>query len=264
MRDWLRALCDGRPWWMNVLMFFCGYMAFVYLPWDFFLKPAAADAEVWFGIRFHGIAAKLLEIPHWAIYAAGAYGFRHMRAWLWPWAAVYTAQVAFGMLVWNTVYVGGFIGLLLGVVSAGPRRGRCGRRGPAGGEEEDRHRRDEERQRVHPERGGDPGRRDQHPGQRRPDQRRELDHRLDERRRRCDRALLDDPRDQRPERRHVDGVDDAEILALGFDRRCETSTEACDGDDLAAILLRGRRGRRLLRRRRAGERRCQRDQRCAE
>ena len=117
MRDWLRGLCDGRPWWMNALMFFCGYMAFVYVPWDFFLKPAAVDAEVWFGIRFHGAAAKLLEIPHWAIYAAGAYGFRHMRPWLWPWAAVYTAQVALGMLVWNAVYVEGFVGLVLGLIS---------------------------------------------------------------------------------------------------------------------------------------------------
>ena len=54
MRDWLRALCAGRPWWMNALMFFCGYMAFVYLPWDFLVKPAGVDEEVWFGIRFHG------------------------------------------------------------------------------------------------------------------------------------------------------------------------------------------------------------------
>jgi short-subunit dehydrogenase len=117
MRDWLRVLFDGRPWWMNAIMVFCGYMAFVYVPWDFLVKPAAVDEEVWFGIRFHGAAAKLLEIPHWAIYAAGAYGFRKMRPWLWPWASVYTAQVALGMLVWNGVYVGGFIGLVLGVVS---------------------------------------------------------------------------------------------------------------------------------------------------
>jgi short-subunit dehydrogenase len=117
MREWLRVLFDGRPWWMNALMVFCGYMAFVYVPWDFLLKPAAVDEEVWFGIRFHGAAAKLLAVPHWAIYAAGAYGFRKMRPWLWPWASVYTAQVALGMLVWNGVYVGGFIGLVLGVVS---------------------------------------------------------------------------------------------------------------------------------------------------
>jgi hypothetical protein len=118
MRDWLRALFDGRPWWMNVLMVFCGYMAFVYVPWDFLLKPVAADEEVWFGIRFTGFAAKLLELPHWAVYAAGAYGFRRMRPWMWPWAAVYAAQVALGMLVWNGVYVGGFQGLVAGVFSS--------------------------------------------------------------------------------------------------------------------------------------------------
>lgn len=117
MRDWLRVLFDGRPWWMNVLMVFCGYMAFVYLPWDLFVKPTAVDEEVWFGIRFHGAAAKLLAVPHWAVYALGAYGFRKMRPWMWPWASFYAAQVAVGMLVWNGVYVGGFVGLLLGLVS---------------------------------------------------------------------------------------------------------------------------------------------------
>jgi len=117
MRDWLRVLFEGRPWWMNALMVFCGYMAFVYVPWDFFLKPVAVDEEVWFGIRFYGAAAKVLAIPHWAIYAAGAYGFRKMRPWMWPWASVYAAQVALGMLVWNGIYVGGFIGLVLGFVS---------------------------------------------------------------------------------------------------------------------------------------------------
>jgi hypothetical protein len=117
MRDWLRVLFEGRPWWMNVLMVFCGYMAFFYLPWDLFVKPAAVDQEVWFGFRFDGAAAKLAALPHWAVYAAGAYGFRHMRAWMWPWAAVYAAQVAVGMLVWNGLYVGGFVGLLVGVLS---------------------------------------------------------------------------------------------------------------------------------------------------
>jgi short-subunit dehydrogenase len=120
MRDWLRVLFDGRPWWMNVLMVFCGYMAFVYVPWDLFVKPAAIDEEVWFGIRFHGAAAKILAVPHWAVFALGAYGFRKMRPWLWPWASLYAAQVAVGMLVWNGLYVGGFVGLLLGLVSFVP------------------------------------------------------------------------------------------------------------------------------------------------
>ena len=120
MRDWLRVLFDGRPWWMNVLMVFCGYMAFVYVPWDLLIKPVAGDEEVWFGIRFHGWGAKLTEPLHWAIYAAGWYGFRNMKGWMWPWAAVYAGQVALGMLLWNFIYVGGLGGALLGILSFAP------------------------------------------------------------------------------------------------------------------------------------------------
>jgi short-subunit dehydrogenase len=111
MVNWLRSLFAGRPAWMNVLMVFCGYMAFVYVPWDFFAKPVAVDEEVWFGLMFHGWAAKAAEPLHWAVYAAGAYGFRRMKSWMWPWAALYVGQVAVGMLVWNLLYgVGGFGG----------------------------------------------------------------------------------------------------------------------------------------------------------
>jgi short-subunit dehydrogenase len=78
------------------------------------------DEEVWFGIRFHGWAAKFLEPFHWAVYAAGAYGFRRMRPWMWPWAAVYAGQVAFSMLIWPWIYVGGFLGFLFGIVSVIP------------------------------------------------------------------------------------------------------------------------------------------------
>jgi short-subunit dehydrogenase len=120
MREWLRTVFDGRPWWMNAVMVFSAYMAFVYLPWDFFVKPVAVDEEVWFGIRFHGWAAKFLEPFHWAVYAAGAYGFRRMKAWMWPWAAVYAGQVAFSMLVWPWIYVGGFLGFLFGIGSVIP------------------------------------------------------------------------------------------------------------------------------------------------
>ena len=55
-----------------------------------------------------------------AIYAAGAYGFRQMRSWMFPWAAVYVGQVAFAMLVWNWIYVGGFLGFLLGIIGVVP------------------------------------------------------------------------------------------------------------------------------------------------
>ena len=54
--------------------------------------------------------AKLTEPLHWAIYAAGAYGFLRMRPWMHPWAAVYTAQIAIGMLIWPLLYVGGVRG----------------------------------------------------------------------------------------------------------------------------------------------------------
>lgn len=97
----LRGLLEGRPWWMNALMLFCAYMALVYVPWDLFAKPVAEDEEVWFGIVLRGWAAKATEPLHWAIYAAGAWGFYRMRSWMWPWAAVYVAQIAIGMLVWS-------------------------------------------------------------------------------------------------------------------------------------------------------------------
>ena len=118
MSSWLRAVFDGRPGWMNAMMVFCAYMSFFYVPWDFFIKPAAHDEEVWFGIMFTGTAAKLTEPLHWLVYTAGAYGFYHMRSWMHPWAAVYVAQIAIGMLVWSLAYgPGGAGGLVAGLVS---------------------------------------------------------------------------------------------------------------------------------------------------
>ena len=59
--DWLTTLRDNfrlRPLWMNAVMLFCAYMAFIYVPWDFLFKPMAEDEEVWFGILLTGWAAK--------------------------------------------------------------------------------------------------------------------------------------------------------------------------------------------------------------
>ena len=120
MRDWLSLVFAGRPGWMNALMLFCAFMAIVYVPWDFFVKPAAVDEEVWFGLVLRGGAAKLTEPLHWAIYAAGAYGFLRMKSWMWPWAAIYVGQVAIAMLLYPWIYVGGFGGFLAGVVSFAP------------------------------------------------------------------------------------------------------------------------------------------------
>jgi hypothetical protein len=98
-----RDVITARPWWMNLLWVFCLYMACVYLPFDIFLKPVAEDREVWFGVALSGWWAKATEPIHWIVYALGAWGFWGMRRWMWPWAALYTAQIAIGMLVWNIV-----------------------------------------------------------------------------------------------------------------------------------------------------------------
>ncbi len=113
----LRHRLGERPWWMNLMLVFCAYMTFIYLPFDLFLKPVGDDEEVWFGIVLHGWAAKATEPLHWAIYAAGVYGFWTMRRWMWPWAALYTLQVATAMLVWNLADPRGG-GLLPGLVTA--------------------------------------------------------------------------------------------------------------------------------------------------
>ncbi len=111
----LRVEISKRSWWMNLLFGFCLYMALVYMPFDIFFKPVAQDQEVWFGYLLTGWAAKLTEPLHWAIYGAGAYGFWKMKSWMWPWASVYTAQIAVGMLVWNLLDERG--GVVSGVIA---------------------------------------------------------------------------------------------------------------------------------------------------
>jgi len=120
MKSWWNAQLARRPWWMNMLFFFCLYMAVVHTPLDLFMKPVAHDEEVWFGIVFRGWAAKLLAIPHGVVYALGAYGFWRMRPWMWPWAAAYAAQVALSMLIWGIVHLEGFGGMLVALFSPVP------------------------------------------------------------------------------------------------------------------------------------------------
>jgi short-subunit dehydrogenase len=117
---WWRARRRRRPAWMNALMMFCFFMALIELPFDLFGTPIARDQQVWFGIVFHGWWAKLGELAHWAVYAAGAYGFWHMRTWMWPWASLYAAQVAFSMFVWLAAHRGGAGGVLLALLSLIP------------------------------------------------------------------------------------------------------------------------------------------------
>jgi len=82
-------------------MLFCAYMTFIYLPWDVLLKPLSEDQEVWFGLLFTGWAAKVGGLLHWYVYGAGFWGFLKMRTWMFPWAALYTAQIAVGMFIWS-------------------------------------------------------------------------------------------------------------------------------------------------------------------
>jgi hypothetical protein len=88
---------------MNLLFYFCVYMTVVYVPFDLFTKPVAEDREIWFGFALSGWWAKGTEPLHWLIYGVGAYGFWKMKSWMWPWAAVYAAQVVVAMFVWNIV-----------------------------------------------------------------------------------------------------------------------------------------------------------------
>ncbi len=120
MNSWLREVLNRRPPWMNALLVFCGFMAGIYVPWDLFLKPVAHDQEVWFGVTFTGWEAKVAALPHWAIYAAGAYGFLRMRSWMWPWAALYAAEIAFSMFVWSVVHLGGWKGWLVAPLVCAP------------------------------------------------------------------------------------------------------------------------------------------------
>ena len=110
--DWLI-----RPWWMNLIFYFCIYMTLIYMPFDLFYKPVEADEEVWFGITLHGWYAKLTEPLHWLIYGFGAYGFWKMKSWMWPWASLYLLQVVIAMFVWNQLDARGG-GVLAGLFSA--------------------------------------------------------------------------------------------------------------------------------------------------
>jgi len=120
MREWFYDVFRERPWWMSLTMVFCAFMAFFYMPWDIFWKPIEQDQEVWFGILFQGVWAKVFAIPHWFVYAAAVYGFRRRRPWMAFWAPAYVAQVAFGMYIWTALQTGGFSGVFVGLFPALP------------------------------------------------------------------------------------------------------------------------------------------------
>jgi hypothetical protein len=104
----LRAWLGRHPRWVGAFFLFCAYMTFVYMPFDFLLKPLWQDVsqaeQVWFGVLLHGKAAKLTEPLHWIVYAGLTWGLWHERRWAWPASALYVTQMAIAMLVWNVLY----------------------------------------------------------------------------------------------------------------------------------------------------------------
>lgn len=103
MMDKLKQTWQQRPWWLNLIWLFCLYMTFIYMPFDMFTKPFERWEEIWFGFTLTGWAAKLTEPLHWLIYGAGSYGIWKMKPWMWPWGAVYCAQVVIAMVVFNLI-----------------------------------------------------------------------------------------------------------------------------------------------------------------
>lgn len=85
------------------MFYFCIYMTFIYMPFDLLWKPVAEDHEVWFGFTLTGWWAKATEPLHWLIYGFGAYGFWKMKSWMWPWAALYAAQVTIAMAAFGLI-----------------------------------------------------------------------------------------------------------------------------------------------------------------
>ena len=120
MRDWFQDIFRGRPWWMNAVMVFSAWMAFIYMPWDIFIKPVVSDQEVWFGIMFKGGWAKAMAFPHWFVYGAAVYGFRRRRPWMGIAATLYTAQVAIGMVLWPIFQYGSLMGWVMGFIAGAP------------------------------------------------------------------------------------------------------------------------------------------------
>jgi hypothetical protein len=101
----LRAWFGRHPWWVGAWFGFCLYMTFLYVPFDFLLKPLWQDVsqaqEVWFGVLLRGWAAKLTEPLHGLVYGALAWGLWKERPWVWPASALYVGQIAVGMLIWS-------------------------------------------------------------------------------------------------------------------------------------------------------------------
>jgi len=85
---------------MTALAGFCLLTVAFLVPRDLCF-PETRDVEVWLGFELHGPAARLTAPLHWAIFAAGAFGFWRARPWILPCAAAYSFYVALSHLIWS-------------------------------------------------------------------------------------------------------------------------------------------------------------------
>jgi hypothetical protein len=93
-------MTPARPWWANAALAFALFGACIFSPYDLFFVPVDRAEEVWFGITFHGTAAKVGEVAHWIVWATFAYGLWRMRPWVPVLATVYFLQVAIALVFW--------------------------------------------------------------------------------------------------------------------------------------------------------------------
>ena len=106
-----------RPWWANVALAVALFGTFIFSPYDFFFVPLDRAEDVWFGITFHGTAAKVGEAAHWLVWATFAYGLWRMRPWVPALACLYFLQVALAHLIWSVASPRGR-GIAIGAVQA--------------------------------------------------------------------------------------------------------------------------------------------------
>lgn len=93
-------LPPGRPRLAKALSAFC-IATVAFLVFRDLLVAEAREVEVWLGLEVRGQAALLTAPLHWAIFAAGAWGFWRERRWIWPAAAGYALAIALSHLIWN-------------------------------------------------------------------------------------------------------------------------------------------------------------------
>jgi hypothetical protein len=98
--DAIAAADTPRPRWATPLALACA-LTVAFTLWRDLRLPQVRDTEVWFGFELHGALARATAPLHWALFAAGAYGFARLRSWIWPWASVYGFYVALSHLVWS-------------------------------------------------------------------------------------------------------------------------------------------------------------------